>query len=486
MKTLIIQLARLGDIYQTWPVVNGLKRTQPNSKIHFLARKKFQAACEGLTELEKVWTLDTRSILDPLVDEQPVFKKTFDQLEQLIGGLCAEKYDRVINLSFSPLSSHITHILELNGAEVRGYSRHEDGFFNPVDDASAYFYSQVGPGRPNRVHLTDLFGQVAGVDLREEDWSAGKTVTSKYAKVGAVVVHLGASEAKKTYGTHKWLQVVKSLLEKSNREVILIGSQEERDIGFVVENVTSARKPINTVGKTQVAELFDILSQAALLIGCDSAPVHIAALTKTPVLNLSFDCVNFWETGPKSAGSRILVSDAPDTLSSDRVVEQCLAMLTGRNPANDVVIVPENRAQGYIANTQELHGLAEWEMVQAIYMGAPFPVVPTRTFKEAVVRLFETNELAIEQVRALRKNPNNKVAVSILGRVDEIYEAIEKMIPSIGVLVRWFQAERIRLGPMKQTDLLDQTESLHMKLRDILSMYSPLTEGGQYDDVGVG
>lgn len=485
MKILIIQLARLGDIYQTWPVVRGLKRAYPKAEIHFLARKKFAPACEGLSEIKKVWQLDTRSILEPLIEEQPNFKKTFNQLDQIFSGLDSEKFDKVINLSFSPLSSFITRNLEENGAEVRGYSRHSDGFFNPVDDASAYFYSQVGPGRANRVHLTELFAQVAGIELRDDDWNPGKYPTSKFSKVGAIVVHLGASESKKTYGSHKWIQVVRGLLEKTNREVILIGSKDERDLGFVVENVTSHRKPINVVGKTELSDLFDIFSQASVLIGCDSGPVHIAALTKTPVLNLSFSSVSFWETGPKSGGSRILVSDSPEGLSSDKVVEECLALLNGRNPANDVVVVPQSRLHAYITS-KEVETLPEWEMIQAVYMGASFPFQNTRTFIEAINRLNETNELAIEQVRGLRKFPANKVAGTILERVDEIYETIAKMVPSVGVLIRWFQTERIRLGPLKQNDLLDATESLHMKLRDILSMYAPETEGGQYDDVSVG
>lgn len=486
MKILIIQLARLGDIYQTWPVVNSIKRTHPKAKIHFLARKKFAPACEGLSAIDQVWSLDTRAVLEPLIDEQPKFQKSIDQVDDLLNKLRTEKFDKVINLSFSPLSSYLTHTLELSGSTVTGYSRHSDGFFNPVDDASAYFFSQVGPGKPNRVHLTDLFSQVAGVELRDEDWNAGKYPTSKFSKVGAVVVHLGASESKKTYGTHRWLQIVKTILEKSNREVLLIGSNEERDLGFVVENVTSVRRPINLVGQTQLPELFDILSQASMLIGCDSAPVHIAALTQTPVLNLSFSSVNFWETGPKSAGSRILISESPESLSSDRVSEECIAMLAARNTSSGAVIVPQARTQSYITTSGELAGLPEWEMIQAIYMGAPFPVLPNRIFREAIVRLYETNELAIDQVRALRNRPNNKVAVSILQRIDEIYQTIEKMLPTIGVLVRWFQTERIRLGAIKQTELLDATEALHMKLRDILLMYSPETEGGRHDNVGVG
>jgi heptosyltransferase III len=73
MKILIIQLARLGDIYQTWPVVRGLKRAYPTAEIHFLARKKFASACEGISEIDQLWQLDTRSILEPLIEEQPNF-----------------------------------------------------------------------------------------------------------------------------------------------------------------------------------------------------------------------------------------------------------------------------------------------------------------------------------------------------------------------------------------------------------------------------
>ena len=485
MKILILQLARLGDIYQTWPVVRAIKRTHPKAKIHFLARKKFTVACEGLAELDRVWTLDARAILEPLIEEQPEYKKTFAQLDQLVDGLLGEKFDKVINLSFSPLSSYLTHNLSLSGAEVRGYSRHADGYFNPTDDASAYFYAQVGPGRPNRVHLSDIFSQVAGVELREEDWAPPKYASSKNSKVGAVVLHLGASESHKTYGSHKWIQVVKGLIEKTNREVVLIGSKEEQDLGFVVENVSTLRRPINLVGKTQLSELFDILSQASVLIGCDSAPVHIAALTHTPVLNLSFNTVNFWETGPKSPGSRILVSEVPEALSSDTVVEECLAMLANRNTAANPVVVPQSRIHSYVTS-REMNQHVEWEMIQAVYMGAPFPMLPTRTFSEAIVRLYEANDLAIEQVRQMRNKPNNKVAVSILERIDEMLTTIDKLVPAVGVLIRWFQTERIRLGPLKHAELLDATETLHMKLKDILGMYSPQTEGENYDDVNVG
>ena len=45
MKILILQLARLGDIYQTWPTVRALKRTLGSDvQVDMLIRSRFAAA----------------------------------------------------------------------------------------------------------------------------------------------------------------------------------------------------------------------------------------------------------------------------------------------------------------------------------------------------------------------------------------------------------------------------------------------------------
>ena len=67
MKILVIQLARFGDIYQTWPTLKGLKRLYPESEITFLVREKFAAATEGVSSFVKVVTFATAHILAPVL-----------------------------------------------------------------------------------------------------------------------------------------------------------------------------------------------------------------------------------------------------------------------------------------------------------------------------------------------------------------------------------------------------------------------------------
>ena len=239
MKILIIQLARLGDIYQTWPVVRALSRQHPGAQIDMLTRKKFTAATQGLVELEKTWVLDSREVLATIIDERPQLDDACKLIDGLLNEMRAQEYDLVLNLGFSPLSSRIAYALRREGCEIRGYSRQADDTLAIPDDASAYFYAQVGPDRHNRFHLTDIFAQVAGVDLRDEDWRKPDGISEARTGIsGAIVVHIGASENKKIFAPEKWFEVVQGLLQKTDNPVVLVGADGERSIGHAIADVS--------------------------------------------------------------------------------------------------------------------------------------------------------------------------------------------------------------------------------------------------------
>lgn len=481
MKTLVLQLARLGDIYQTWPVLRALKRG--GAEVHLLVRDKFKVAAEGNEAIASIWTMDSREILGPLINDKPDIDAAMERIDSLLVRLSTQEFQRVINLSYSPFSSRLTHLLSAPGVDVRGYSRHLDGWLDVVDDASAYFFAQVGPDRQNRVHLTDIFAETAGVILEETDWSrapqwrephvvAEEVAAVLSSPVRPILVHIGASQSEKTYGAYKWLHVIKGLLEATDTPVVLLGSTEERAIAQTAGAVSSARRPVDLVGKTSLRDVFELARWARLLIGGDSAPVHIAALTGTPVLNLSFSSVSFWETGPKSAGSRILAFASPQDLASDLVVREALTMLDGNN-GDERVIHVRGRLQPYDP-PPEKSSSAEWEWLQAIYMGRPFPVPESEACHQGLKRLYQANQLALDQLRRLQSRPGDSIAIGILERFDEIIGVVGRLVPTLNILLRWFQTERVRIGPLPPDEILQRTLALHEKLHEILSLYQRL------------
>jgi heptosyltransferase III len=494
MKILVLQLARLGDIYQTWPTLRAIHRTFPGAEIHFLTRTKFAAAAPPEAGLvDRHWKLDTREILTPLVDERPDVEKSLEKLGAFCEELKSERFDKIVNLSFSPFSSFLVHEIAGEGCGVRGYTRFKDESLCIPDDGSAYFYAQVGADGASRIHVTDLFAHIAGVDLTLADWAAPAAASEQIwtevlenAGKGSILIHVGASDPGKTFSWSKWSQIVKGLTLRQQRKVVLIGSSEEADwASRIVANVNAPL--VNLVGRTNLVELTELIRCSALLIGGDSAPVQIASLTGTPVLNVSFPMVSFWETGPRSAGSRVIVVEEESSVVSDDLVSEAIAMLEGGSTPLSVVRIP-GPIYPYV-ETRPMPRAFEWQLLKAVYMSERFPEAPHALFINAADRLVDVNLLAREQIEALRKNPYNQTAASILDRVDEIMEQIMVMVPELGPIVRWFKTERLRLGPMEVARLIEETDGTHKNLADVIALYSSVRSGqqeGPDDDVVLG
>lgn len=487
-KILVLQLARLGDIFQTWPVLNAIKRANPDCELHFMTRAAFTSAANTMAAysnaVDRSWVLATKEIISPLVAEKPDIDGSLNELSNFVSELQNEKFDRIVNLSFSGFSAGLTALIANESTdkvvEVRGYSRFEDRSLNLIDDESAYFYAQVGPDRGNRIHVTDLFAAVAGVSLEASDWEISSTNASSSGR-GGIVVHLGASDLAKTLGSSKWLQVVGGLLSKTQESVTLVGSKEEMEIAARVAEVSGERKPLNLVGQTQIPELFEIIRNASLVIGGDSAPVQMASLTNTPVLNLSFPIVSCWETGPRASGSRILRMESEDSFTAEEIVREASSMLAGRASHLQVLKVADRMAP-YIETREEPKGF-EWNLIKALYMGDSFPEPKSEMFYLAIQRLQEVNFLALEQIAMLKKDPTNQTAAQILDRADELTEQIVSLSPEVGAIVRWFRVERIRIGPMAVDKLVDATRSVHTRFNQVLNIYS--ATGESHDHVSL-
>ena len=140
MKILVLQLARFGDIYLTWPTLRALHRAHPGAEIHFLVREKFLGATNGLANVI-VHTLPTADLLG---GTNGTIESRFTEWLTPIGG----EWDMIVNLSFSPASSYLTDLLRTQKTIVRGYTRHADGFLAIPDDREFQEFPMHGARAP--------------------------------------------------------------------------------------------------------------------------------------------------------------------------------------------------------------------------------------------------------------------------------------------------------------------------------------------------
>lgn len=479
MKVLILQMARLGDLFQTWPTLHALKRQ--GAEVHVLARPRFAVALEGCEAVSKVHHFETDSILSPLLHGDSSLQPSLRVLDELLSRLDGEKFDRIVNLSFSPLSSWITFDLEMRSFErgqtvaVAGYTRQVDGTFAIPDDASAFFFAQVGYRVQtgaieafNRLHLARLFATIAGVDPIEDDWHGPK---ASGVSENSIALHIGASTEDKTLDSQAWAALASQLALRTSKKILLLGSKEENPKAQeILRRIDPSRasRVISLVGETKVSELFEIVAKADLLIGGDSALVQIASLTGTPVLNLSSRTVSHWETGPLSRGSRVLVYGGA-TPSSETITEEALGMLSGVREKSKADRFVEGPIEDIATKTGDGHADFAWALISAIYLRTPYPNAGEERLQSLLTQWAEIQNIENFQLNALLEGRGSAEEIGkVLDRVDELTQLLAAADPRLAPIERWWKTEKMRCGPQTQRELIEKYMDINAQLEVVL------------------
>lgn len=471
MKILVIQLARLGDIYMTWPALRGLRRTYPNAEIHLLTRPRFEGAVEGLDCINKHLSLPVSHILSPLVQDEADIAGSEERLTNFTSQLQAENYDWVINLTFSPASSYLTHIVASPQARVTGYTRHNDGTLCLPDEVSCYFYAQVGIGRANRVHVADIFASMLEMQYVESDWAPPEVAAySMPLPERYIVLHIGASERQKSLSPQSWAETLREIAKvHSHLSVVLIGADGEKSLAHELVAKNPGMNIVNLVGKTKISDLFAILQEAELLVGCDSAPIHMASLTDTPTFNVSVGQVNFWETGPKASLGFIYRLESEAQLKPV-AMGQILTQLLQGQVSPELII----RTGGLVSydKIEKPQDRFQWDLIQALYLGGDYPIADRMEIIQGAIQLQEVNNFAMEQI-ALIPEKGLQLIGPLLDRAEEIIQNISQWVPELSPLINWYQAEKVRIAPGCIEEICATALNVHERLAGHLRVYIP-------------
>ena len=478
MKILIIQLTRLGDILCTLPTLSSLKRDNPFADIHLLVRKSFSEAATLSGNVDHIWQLDSEKLLKPLIEHDCDFKESLSQLNKLIDCLRLENFDKIINLSFSPSSTYITHLISRGKITTAGFTRTSDLYLHVPDEASRYFRAQVGVDRSNRVHVVDLMAWIAGVTISNEDLRCLHTAESKREKRG-IVIHLGASQKSKTWPVEYWIDLIRSLRSESINKITLIGGKKEfglnerviDEIGrdFCGPHVSTIQ---NLCGTLKLSELSSLLASSELFIGADSGPQHVASLSGCKVLNLSVGRVRFWETGPLSSESRVLIKLNPHYLTPGQVLCEVKSMLAKSKALLGKEAVPGSTADAFVSSLKDSVRFSvknqicddKWPVVRWIYFQGPRPSVDSFA-KTALLQCIETCEIALSQAESFFKSPTKTEIMGILDRLDQVLGLLREKVPSISPLLEDFFCEKENIAPGSRREVFYQTDVCYRNLK---------------------
>lgn len=290
MKLLLVRLREIGDVVFTTPSVRALRRRFPDAHITYLVEPPAAPIVASNPNISEVIVAPRRGGLAGLAAEV-----------RLVRRLRSERFDAAIDFHGGPRASMLTW---LSGAPLRvGYE--------VVGRSWMYTHSIARPrelrARHSVINQWDLLKpfdiepprpDLDPVDMRIDSATAS-AVAGRLARAGVgagdrlAVVHVSAGNPFRRWPIDAFAAVVAGLASSDlGCHVIVTSGPSERDAAARVITEGRARlapadaRRVLDCGELSLTELRAVLDDAAVYIGGDSGPLHVAATSHVPIVGL--------------------------------------------------------------------------------------------------------------------------------------------------------------------------------------------------------
>jgi len=287
-KILIYRLGSLGDTVMALPCFHKIKNSFPDADITLLTNKRVMAKAAALEAI-----LGNNYFFNRIIN-YPVGTRNLQILLGIIKQIRALKIDTVVNIS--PTRSKKALLRDKLFFKAAGISN-LIGFDAGIEDLTVCIDPKTGMNEWEAKRLARRIKVLGDIDLDDENnWdmcltrqemeAAGACLDKLVPYAQILAISLGTKNQSNDWGIHNWEHLLSKLSGLlSGWQLVVIGAADE---------VTTAEKcitawgdnAINLCGKTTPRVSAALLKNAALFIGHDSGPIHLAAAVGTPCVGI--------------------------------------------------------------------------------------------------------------------------------------------------------------------------------------------------------
>jgi heptosyltransferase-3 len=247
-RFLILRLRSLGDCVLTTPAIRILKSGRPDLRIGVAVQTPYAPVFEGNPDIEE--------LLEPATGPISRFRPH----------LCLNFHGGTRSMILAALS----------GARLRaGFSHHRGSWIYHLRVPAAQEILGVSRKVHTAEHLASAMFWLGAP--RQEIPRAALFAEPEPAPRPYAVIHPFASRSDKTWPTERFLKVARHLQDHCGLDVVFIGGPGDD---------TSVFAGFRCARDAPLARIKSLLSAAALFIGNDSGPAHMAAAFGLPVVVL--------------------------------------------------------------------------------------------------------------------------------------------------------------------------------------------------------
>ena len=304
-RILVLQLARLGDLVQTWPLLTRLRQAYPGARLTLLTDQRLLALTALGPRLDEVQGFDYQGLTSQVARDWP---GAYQRVAGLVQDLKSREFDLVFNLNFARVSLLLAYLL---GAPTRGFLPAAGGREFSRGPWLAWIYSLVHARRCNRFHLTDVFRHLAP----EPAGAVPPPAPAAFPGGEPVIaLQLATRHARRTWPLEHFTRLTEFLVSRMGARVLLLGTKAERVLGDRLRaalSPASRERVVNLQGQTGLAELAGQIKETNFVVSGDTGTLHLAAALGVPCLALFLGPALCFETGPYGSGHYVLQAEPP-------------------------------------------------------------------------------------------------------------------------------------------------------------------------------
>ncbi|MDP8216815.1 MAG: lipopolysaccharide heptosyltransferase II [Candidatus Kaelpia imicola] len=300
MRILIVNVNWIGDILFSTFLIRCIKKSFPNSYLLTLVPENGAKLLEG------------NPYLDGIIEFDPFSERGFTGFD--------------ISLIRKLRSYNFSHSLHLHRSLSRKCYAYFGGIKNRIgynEKLNSFLLTQSLTSQRDRVHralyyfnlgsVINIADDSNGLDIfiRDEELERAREVLASHKIDRFCLMHIGANWQAKRWPFDYYSELINLIINKYNIKVLLTGTgQDVQGADYIVAH--SNPEVLSLAGKTTLRELISLIKLSQVSITVDSAPLHIAAAFKKPLIGI-FGPTDDKLTGPfRPEGKTIILKENID------------------------------------------------------------------------------------------------------------------------------------------------------------------------------
>ncbi len=270
----IVRLSALGDVTHMLPVIHTLQAHRPEVKITWVIGKMEHQLLGNLPGVEFVIFNKKKGI------------KAYHHIRQQLGNRC---FDALLLMQVAMRANLLGWIIRAK--RKIGYDRARERDFHSI------FINERIASTPQQ-HVVDCFLsflEKLGICEKEYQWYLPEVPEARdlaqeifIPDTPRLIISPCSSHELRNWHAKGYAAVADHAVKQHGMQVLICGgsSPVEHRMADEIIRICGIAEPVNLVGRDTFAQYLELLRRATVLVTPDSGPMHMAAITDTPVIGL--------------------------------------------------------------------------------------------------------------------------------------------------------------------------------------------------------